>query len=73
MSRFRFVADYQHTYQVKRLCELVEIERSSYYAWRADGQLAMRIRAIQPAGDHCGQRAPLPVDRGVDLGGQPTA
>lgn len=57
MSRFQFVADHSTTYQVKRLCELVEIERSSYYAWRAgaparaaraeaDAQLAERIREI---------------------------
>ncbi len=57
MTRFHFVADHSDTYQVKRLCELVEIERSSYYAWKsaepartiraeADAQLAERIRAI---------------------------
>ncbi|SEC60516.1 Transposase InsO and inactivated derivatives [Rhodococcus jostii] len=57
VNRFRFVADHSDTYQVKRLCELVEIERSSYYAWtsaeparaaraEADAQLAARIRVI---------------------------
>ena len=57
MNRFQFVADHSDTYQVKRLCELVEIERSSYYAWKsaeparaarvdADAQLAARIRVI---------------------------
>lgn len=57
VNRFRFVADHSDTYQVKRLCELVEIERSSYYAWKsaeparaaraeADAQLAERIRVI---------------------------
>jgi transposase InsO family protein len=57
VTRFHFVADHSDTYQVKRLCELVEIERSSYYAWKsaeparaaraeADAQLAERIRAI---------------------------
>lgn len=57
VNRFRFVADHSDTYQVKRLCELVEIERSSYYAWKsaepgraaraeADAQLADRIRVI---------------------------
>ena len=35
MSRFQFVADNSATFEVKRLCELVEIERSSYYAWKA--------------------------------------
>jgi transposase InsO family protein len=57
VSRFQFVADHSRTYEVKRLCELVEIRRSSYYAWRAgaparaararaDGELAGRIRAV---------------------------
>lgn len=57
MSRFQFVADNSATFEVKRLCELVEIERSSYYAWlkaapareaRAadDAALAERIRAV---------------------------
>jgi transposase InsO family protein len=57
VSRFQFVADNSATFEVKRLCELVEIERSSYYAWRqaaparqerarADAELAERIRAI---------------------------
>jgi hypothetical protein len=57
VNRFQFVADHQHAFEVKRLCELVEVERSSCYAWRAaapgrqaraaaDVQLAERIRAI---------------------------
>lgn len=57
MSRFQFVADNSATFEVKRLCELVEIERSSYYAWlnaapareeraRADAELATRIRTV---------------------------
>ena len=57
MSRFQFVADNSATFEVKRLCELLEIERSSYYAWkvgaparaaRAAGDLglAQRIRAV---------------------------
>ena len=57
MSRFQFVADNSATFEVKRLCELVEIERSSYYAWlkaaparekraRADAELATRIRGV---------------------------
>lgn len=41
MNRFQFVADHSTTsgagprrgWSVKRLCELVEIERSTYYAW----------------------------------------
>jgi transposase InsO family protein len=57
VTRFQFVADHSTTYEVKRLCGLVEIERSSYYAWlkaaparqaraAADAQLADRIRLV---------------------------
>ena len=57
MSRFQFVADNSTTFEVKRLCEIVEIQRSSYYAWlkaapareakaAADAALAERIRAV---------------------------
>ncbi len=57
MSRFQFVADHRDTFEVKRLCALVEVERSSYYAWEAardrrearaaaDAALADTIRAI---------------------------
>ncbi|GAA1790211.1 hypothetical protein GCM10009811_13850 [Nostocoides veronense] len=57
MSRFQFVADNSTTFEVKRLCELVEVTRSSFYAWlqaapsrearaAADAALAERIRAV---------------------------
>lgn len=65
MSRFQFVADNSATFEVKRLCELVEIERSSYYAWlkaapareeraRADAELVERIRAVHAEDNTCG-------------------
>ena len=65
MSRFQFVADNSTTFEVKRLCELVEIERSSYYAWKAgaparaaraaaDAALVERIRAIHDEDNTCG-------------------
>ena len=65
MSRFQFVADNSATYEVKRLCELVEIERSSYYAWKAgaparaeraaaDAALIDRIRVIHAADNTVG-------------------
>ena len=65
MSRFQFVADHSATFEVKRLCELVEIERSSYYAWKvgaptraaraaADAARAARIRGIHEADDTVG-------------------
>ena len=34
MSRFRFVDDHRDLYEVKRLCELAEVSRAGYYAWR---------------------------------------
>lgn len=62
MSRFQFVADHSATYPVKRLCELLELERSSYYAWQAgapgrasraasDAELLERIRSIHAEDD----------------------
>lgn len=57
MSRFQFVADHRDAFEVKWLCEVVEIARSSFYAWcaaidtraaraAADEQLAERIRVV---------------------------
>ncbi len=57
MSRFQFVADHRDAFEVKWLCEIVEIARSSFYAWlagaegraaraAADQELAERIRAV---------------------------
>ena len=55
MSRFRFVHDHRDTYEVKRLCELVECSRSGYYRWAtaapsaravADAELLGEIRRI---------------------------
>ena len=65
MSRFQFVADNCATFEVKRLCELVEVERSSYYAWKAgaparaaraaaDTALAQRIQTIHDADNTLG-------------------
>jgi transposase InsO family protein len=34
VSRCWFVDDHRHLYEVKRLCRLVELNRSTYYAWR---------------------------------------
>lgn len=35
MNRFQFVEDHKDAYGVKRLCEVIEIARSSFYAWLA--------------------------------------
>ena len=57
MNRFQFVADHRDAFEVKRLCEIVQVARSSFYAWlaaaparavraSADAALAQRIHAI---------------------------
>ena len=57
MSRFQFVADHRDAFEVKWLCAVVEIARSSFYAWwpppitgppraAADEELAERIRVV---------------------------
>ena len=42
MSRFQFVADHSDAFEVKWLCGIVEVARSSFYAWLAgaDGRAA---------------------------------
>ena len=60
MSRFQFVADHRDTFKVEQLCETVEINRSSCYAWEnaapgraeraaADAALAERIGVFHQA------------------------
>ncbi|MDQ1033774.1 transposase InsO family protein [Streptomyces sp. V3I8] len=62
MNRFQFVADHQCRYDVKRLCTLLGIARSSFYCWcgtaaaraacrAADVKLVARIRAVHRAWD----------------------
>ena len=45
MSRFQFVAEHHPTYSVKRLCQVLEINRSSYYKWR-DGAAGRAARVV---------------------------
>lgn len=58
MTRFQFVADHQDTFEVKRMCQVLDLNRSSFYAWQDaaaareqraadDEALAARIRAVQ--------------------------
>ncbi|GGZ11871.1 transposase [Streptomyces nitrosporeus] len=60
MSRFEFVHDHRDAFEVKRLCEVLQVNRSSYYKWlsglqtrrarqRADERLAARIREVHAA------------------------
>ena len=57
MSRFQFVADHRHAFEVKWLCAVMQVARSSFYAWlagaegraarqAADAVLAERLRAV---------------------------
>ena len=65
MSRFQFVADHRNTFEVKWLCEVVEVARSSFYAWlnaaeiraakrAADQALEARIRVVHDEDSTCG-------------------
>ncbi|MFI1953437.1 IS3 family transposase [Streptomyces xinghaiensis] len=57
MNRFQFVDDHRDAYEVKRLCEVLGLNRSSYYKWLSGRQaraarqygdrvLAERIRSV---------------------------
>ena len=58
MTRFQFVADHRDAFEVKRMCQVLETSRGSFYAWLdgADGRaqraaddaaLAAQITALQ--------------------------
>lgn len=73
MTRFQFVADHTSPtasarpgWTVKRLCALLDVRRSSFYAWlaaaptraarrQADADLAARIRVLHAADTTCGR------------------
>ena len=65
MSRFQFVVDHRDAFEVKWLCEVLGIHRSSFYAWlaaapardaraQADADLAARIRTLHDADNTLG-------------------
>lgn len=80
MTRFQFVADHQDTFEVKRMCEVIDVNRSSFYAWRdaaptraarkaSDDQLECRIRAVHDADRTCGApRITAELNDGVSSG-----
>ncbi len=62
MNRCQFIEDHHRAWGVKRLCQVLEIARSSFYKWRAgraaraareqaDAALAERIRAVHAEWD----------------------
>ena len=64
MNRFQFVDDHRDFYEVKRLCEVLKVNRSSYYKWKsaaparrrrlvADAALGARIKAVFKAENGC--------------------
>lgn len=34
--RYPFIRDHEHLYPVDLLCEVLQVTRSSYYAWRGN-------------------------------------
>ncbi|WP_371666662.1 hypothetical protein OG985_45885 [Streptomyces sp. NBC_00289] len=38
ISRFQFVDDHRNTYEAKRLCHVLHVNRSSYYKWLASAE-----------------------------------
>ena len=66
MSRFQFVATEKVNYSVVRLCHVLEVSTSGFYAWRrrqpsqrarVDAALSERIRSVH-ADSHCTYGAP---------------
>lgn len=60
VTRFQFVANHRDAFEVKRMCQLVEVSRGSFYAQEAaaearaaraaaDETLAARVRAVHAA------------------------
>ena len=46
MIRFRFVEDHRGVYDVKRMCALVEVPRSSFYDWASGPTAAARPASV---------------------------
>jgi transposase InsO family protein len=77
VSRFQFVADHRDAFEVKWLCAVVEIARSSFYAWlaaaatraariAADEALVERIRTVHTAdGTYGAPRVTAELNDGV--------
>ena len=52
MSRFQFIEDHREDFPLKRLCGVLEVNRSSFYKWRASaGAREERERADAALGD----------------------
>ena len=64
MIRFRFVDDAKKNHSVKRLCEVLTLNRSSYYKWKSgpaqrkqrlfsDAILGAKVKAVFAAEKGC--------------------
>lgn len=49
MSRFRFVSEHHHAYGIKRLCQVLGVSRSGFYAWRDREPSAHAVRDAELA------------------------
>lgn len=49
VSRFQFVEDHRGAFEVKGLCQVLELNRSSYYKWRADARTLSEREAADAA------------------------
>jgi transposase InsO family protein len=50
VSRFRFVSEHRHVFGVKRLCGVLEVSRSGFYAWERRPPSARAVRDTELAG-----------------------
>ena len=64
MIRFGFVDDARKTYPVKRLCEVLQLNRSSFYKWKSgaaqrkerlfsDAVLGAKVKVVFKAQNGC--------------------
>ena len=58
VSRFQFVADHRNAYGVKRLCQVLQVNRSSFYAWLAAAPGTRRAGGRRPGTDRTDPRGP---------------
>jgi transposase InsO family protein len=50
VSRFRFVSEHRDAFGVKRLCRVLEVSRSGFYAWQGRPPSARAVRDAELAG-----------------------
>lgn len=79
MIRFQFVADHCHTHEVKRMCQVLGLQRSSFYKWResrparqrreaADERLVARMQTVYEERDRTYGYRRMTVELACDPG-----